>query len=259
MNPEALISLSDVHKSFNGLSVLHGVSFDVKTGETLCVIGGSGCGKTVVLKLVIGLLRPDQGRVLFDGRDLAEVPPKEMAKLRTRFGMVFQGGALFDSLTVGENVAFPLREHTDLDEEAIRERVAQKLALVGLVDVEEKKPAELSGGMKKRVALARAAVLNPEVLLYDEPTTGLDPVMADVINELVIRTRDTLKTTSIVVTHDMTSAYKVADRIAMLHEGHVIIDGTPAEVRGTRDPVVRQFIEGRAGRLIQEVHNTGSL
>jgi phospholipid/cholesterol/gamma-HCH transport system ATP-binding protein len=257
-NHDALITLRDVHKSFRGNPVLRGLSLDVKSGETLCVIGGSGCGKTVMLKLVIGLLRPDEGHVFFDGQDLAEVAPRELAKLRTRIGMVFQGSALFDSLTVGENVAFPLREHTDLDEEAIRSRVAEKLSLVGLAGIEETKPAELSGGMKKRVALARAAALDPEVLLYDEPTTGLDPIMADVINELIIRTRDTLKTTSIVVTHDMTSAYRVADRIAMLHEGQVIIDGTPEEIRLTHDPVVRQFIEGHAGSLVQEPTSAGS-
>jgi phospholipid/cholesterol/gamma-HCH transport system ATP-binding protein len=257
-NHDALITLQDVHVSFRGHPVLRGLNLDVQRGETLCVIGGSGCGKTVMLRLVIGLLRPDRGRIVFDGQDLARVTPKEMAKLRTHIGMVFQGSALFDSLTVGENVAFPLREHTHLDEQAVRERVAENLSLVGLVGIEDKKPAELSGGMKKRVALARAAMLNPEVILYDEPTTGLDPVMADVINELIIRTRDTLKTTSIVVTHDMTSAYKVADRIAMLYEGQVIIDGTPEEVRRTRDPVVRQFIEGHAGALVQEPTSAGS-
>jgi len=258
MNGETLISLRDVHKSFNGHPVLRGLNVDVTRRETLCVIGGSGCGKTVMLKLVIGLLRPDQGCILFDGQDLAALEPKAMAKLRTRIGMVFQGSALFDSLTVGENVAFALREHTHLDDETIRDRVAEKLSLVGLVGIEEKKPAELSGGMKKRVAIARATMLNPEILLYDEPTTGLDPVMADVINELIIRTRDTLKTTSVVVTHDMTSAYKVSDRIAMLHEGQVIIDGTPEEIRRTHDPIVRQFIEGHAGPLVQEGPRTGS-
>jgi phospholipid/cholesterol/gamma-HCH transport system ATP-binding protein len=255
---DALITLQDVYVSFRGNPVLRGLNLDVRRRETLCVIGGSGCGKTVMLKLVIGLLRPERGRILFDGQDIAGVTPRELAKLRTRIGMVFQGSALFDSLTVGENVAFPLREHTHLDEETIRERVAESLSLVGLAGIEEKKPAELSGGMRKRVALARAAMLNPEVILYDEPTTGLDPVMADVINELIIRTRDTLKTTSIVVTHDMTSAYKVADRIAMLFEGQVIIDGTPEEIRLAHDRVVRQFIEGHAGSLVQEPTIAGS-
>lgn len=250
MAQEAFISLRDVYKSFNGQPVLCGISLDIPTGETLCVIGESGCGKTVLLKHVIGLIEPDRGQVFFDGRDLTEVSAREMVKLRMRFGMVFQGGALFDSLSVGENVAFSLREHTDLDERAVRERVAEKLALVGLEDAEEKKPAELSGGMRKRVALARAIVLDPEVVLYDEPTTGLDPIMADVINELIVRTHDRMKTTSIVVTHDMTSAYKVADHIVMLHEGRIITEGSPEEIRNTDDETVRQFIEGRAGNRV---------
>jgi phospholipid/cholesterol/gamma-HCH transport system ATP-binding protein len=256
---EPLISLRDVYKSFDGLVVLKGLSLDIHAGQTLCVVGESGCGKTVLLKHVIGLIRPDRGRVLFEGRDLAGLDKREMVRLRRRFGMVFQGGALFDSLTVGENVAFPLREHADFDEAAVRERVAEKLAAVGLVGVEDKRPAELSGGMRKRVALARAVVLNPEIVLYDEPTTGLDPIMADVINELIIRTHDTMKTTSIVVTHDMVSVYKVADRVVMLHEGVAVIDGTPHEVQNTGKSVVRQFIEGRAGDRIVVSTNTGSL
>ena len=247
---DAFIQLDDVWKSFDGMAVLRGVTLGVRRGETLCVIGASGCGKTVLLKHVIGLLHPDRGRVTFDGQDLATLSPREMIAARTRFGMVFQRGALFDSLTVAENVAFPLREHARLGASAVAERVAGKLSLVGLRGIETKRPAELSGGMQKRVALARAVALDPEVVLYDEPTTGLDPIMADVINELIIRARDHLKTTSIVVTHDMTSASKVADRIVMLHEGEIIIDGTPDAIHRTTDPVVRQFIEGRAGTHI---------
>ncbi len=246
MERKALIQLEDVHKAYDGLHVLAGVTLEVRRGQTLCIIGGSGCGKTVTLKHMIGLESPDRGRVLFDGRDLAAMTAKERVTMCTRFGMVFQGAALFDSLTVGENVAFPLREHTPLGEAEIRERVAQKLALVGLSGVEPKMPADLSGGMKKRVALARAVALDPEVVLYDEPTTGLDPVTADAINELILRAQRALKTTSVVVTHDMASVYKVADRIVMLHEGRLVVDGTPDEIRASKDPVVRRFIEGRA-------------
>ena len=247
MDRDALIRLEDVHKSFNGHAVLKGVSLDVHAGETLCIIGESGCGKTVVLKHIIGLLAPDSGRVIFDGTDLSGATAPERSKIRTRFGMVFQGGALFDSLTVGENVAFPLREHTKLGEQEVLRRVSEKLARVGLEGIESKRPAELSGGMRKRVALARAIALDPEVVLYDEPTTGLDPIMSDVINELIVRTHDTLKTTSVVVTHDMTSVYKVANRIVMLHDGVIVAEGTPDRIRASADPVVRQFIEGRAG------------
>ena len=257
MSENVLISLQDVHKTFDGLPVLRGVQLDINAGETLCVIGESGCGKSVLLKHVIGLMHPDRGRVLFQGRNLAQLSDKEMVRVRTHFGMVFQASALFDSLTVGENVAFPLRRHTRLDEKAVRSRVHEKLSLVGLADAEEKGPAELSGGMQKRVALARAIALEPQVVLYDEPTTGLDPIMADVINELIIRAHDALKTTSIVVTHDMVSAYKVADHIAMLHEGRIIIDGTPEEIQNTDNAIVRQFIEGRAGDRIEKLSQVG--
>lgn len=257
-NRKPLIQLVDVYKSYNGTPVLRGVTLDVFAGETLCVIGGSGCGKTVTLRHMIGLESPDEGAVLFDGRDVAGLSALERVAMRTRFGMVFQGGALFDSLDVGENVAFPLREHTRLDDETVRARAAQKLALVGLSGAERKMPAELSGGMKKRVALARAIVLDPEVVLYDEPTTGLDPVTADVINELILRAQRTLKTTSVIVTHDMTSVNKVADRVVMLHDGRIVIDGSPAEVRASTDPVVRAFIEGKADGLIESLNSHGS-
>jgi len=259
MGEDPLISLQGVCKSFNGIPVLSDLALDVSRGETLCIIGESGCGKTVLLKHVIGLIHPDRGRVFVDGYDLAQLRPKEIVAIQTRFGMVFQGGALFDSLTIGENVAFPLREHAGLGEEDIRSRVAEKLRLVGLAGTEDKKPAELSGGMKKRVALARAIVLNPEVILYDEPTTGLDPIMADVINELILRTAHHVGgTTSIVVTHDMVSAYKVSDRIVMLHQGRIIVEGTPEEIRNAQAPLVRQFIEGRAGDRIESLTHSGS-
>ena len=254
---DAFIQLEDVWKSFDGTAVLRGVSLAVRRGETLCVIGESGCGKTVLLRHVIGLVRPDRGRVCFDGRDLSTLSAREMIAVRVRFGMVFQRGALFDSLTVGENVAFPLREHTRLTGDEIRRRVREKLSLVGLAGIESKRPAELSGGMQKRVALARAIALEPEVVLYDEPTTGLDPIMADVINELILRTHDRMKTTAVVVTHDMTSVDKVADRVVMLHDGEIIIDGPPEVVRASTDPVVRQFIEGRAGSRIGTLNQAG--
>ena len=252
-----LISLVDVYKSFDELEVLRGASVDVHEGETLAIIGESGCGKTVLLKHVIGLLRPDRGRVYFDGQDLTTLSEAELAGIRTQFGMVFQMGALFDSLSVGENVAFAVREHTKLGDDEIAERVREKLALVGLEGIEEKHPAELSGGMKKRVALARAIALNPRVVLHDEPTTGLDPIMADVINELIRRTQRKMKTTSIVVTHDMDCVNKVADRVVMLHEGKDIISGTPDEINHADNEVVRQFIEGRAGDRIMSASSAG--
>ena len=258
MAAEALISLQDVHKSFGPQQVLRGLSLDVYRGETLCVIGESGCGKSVLLKHMIGLLHPDSGKVTFDGIDLAEAREPEMVALRTRFGIVFQGGALFDSLNVGENVAFPLREHSKLTEDEITKRVTEKLALVGLTGIEEKRVAEISGGMQKRVALARAIALEPEVILYDEPTTGLDPIMADIINQLILRTKQHLMTTSVVVTHDMVSAYKVSDRIVMMHKGEIVIDGTPERIQRTDDELVRQFIEGNADNRIDRASNNGS-
>ena len=256
MDRKPLMQLVDVHKAYGGTEVLRGVTLNVYAGQTLCIIGGSGCGKTVTLKHLIGLTAPDSGRVLFDGRDVAEMTPRERVRMQTRFGMVFQGGALFDSLDVGENVAFPMWAHTHLAECEIRERVAQKLAVVGLHDVERKKPAELSGGMRKRVALARAIALDPEIVLFDEPTTGLDPVSADVINELILRTQRALNTTAVVVTHDMASVYKVADRVVMLFEGRLIVDGSPDAIRASTDPFVRRFIEGRADETFDAVNGS---
>jgi len=233
--------------------VLRGVTLAVRRGETLCVIGESGCGKTVLLKHVIGLLAPDRGRVMFDGYDLSTVSPRGMIAVRTRFWMVFQRGALFDSLTVGENVALGLVEHTDLSTAEIDAIVADRLHLVGMSRAVHKKPSELSGGMKKRVGLARAIAMDPEVILYDEPTTGLDPIMADVINVLIRSLQKRLKATSITVTHDMTSAAKVADRIAMLHQGRIVFEGTVEEVWDTKDPVVQQFVRGQAEGPIKAV------
>jgi len=246
LHEEVIIKFERVTKSFDGNVVLDNLNLDIFKGETLVVIGRSGCGKSVLLKHMLGLLRPDSGSIYFMGEDITKFNRKKLFQMRMHFGMLFQSAALFDSMTVGENVALPLRKHTDLSDEEIEEIVEEKLRLVGLTDVVDKHPAELSGGMKKRVGLARAVVMNPDVVLYDEPTTGLDPIMADVINELINRLKNELEITSVVVTHDIKSAYKVADRMAMLHEGGIIYEATPGEVERTDNEVVKQFIEGRA-------------
>ena len=241
-----LIELRGVSKRFGANRVLQGLDLEVERGETMVVIGGSGTGKSVLLKHIIGLLQPDAGEVVVDGVSVGGLRGVALKEFRKRFGMLFQGAALFDSLSVLDNVAFGLREHTRLKERAIREKVREKLALVGLHDVEQLWPAELSGGMKKRVALARALAMEPRILLYDEPTTGLDPIRADAINDLIVELRDRLRVTGVAITHDMTSAYKIADRIAMLYKGKIIAVGTPEQIRGSADPVVRQFITGSA-------------
>ena len=238
-----MIEIINLAKSFNSHSVLRGVNLTVREGETMVVIGRSGCGKSVLLKHIVGLLLPDQGQVIVDGYEVSR-SGSSLKEVRLRLGMLFQGAALFDSLTVGENIAFPLREHTSMSEEEIRGRVQECLEMVGLGGSENLKSAELSGGMKKRAGLARALAMQPRIILYDEPTTGVDPVMADTINRLIKRLRDRLKVTSVVVTHDMVSAYNVADRIAMLHEGRITQVGTVEEIRSTTNPVVRQFILG---------------
>jgi phospholipid/cholesterol/gamma-HCH transport system ATP-binding protein len=270
-----LIRLDQVAMTFGDLPVLAGIALDVQRGETLAVIGESGCGKTVLLKLIIGLLTPSSGRVIFDGRVLAELSDRELTRERLRFGFLFQGAALFDSLTIFENVAFGLREGgfrrrepgaQRRDESGIREIVLQRLQEVGLPeDVEHKKPAELSGGMKKRVGLARALALEPEVMLYDEPTTGLDPIMSDVINELILQTRRQHPVTSIVVTHDLATVRKVADRVLMLYplgrlergEKQVLFDGPPQALARCPDPRVRQFVEGRSLERFTEKNRNG--
>ena len=241
-----MIQIHDLRKSFNGAQVLRGVDFEIHDGETLVIIGRSGGGKSVLLKHLCGLLRPDAGRVIVDGVDIELLSERELTPIRKKFGVLFQGGALFDSMTVFENVAFPLREERKLDESEITKRVEQALTIVDLLNAKDKKPAELSGGMRKRAALARACVANPKYILYDEPTTGLDPVLADHINDLILRTRDQLHVTGLAVTHDMTSAYKIADRIAMLYEGRIHAVGTPKEIQATADPIVRQFVTGTA-------------
>jgi phospholipid/cholesterol/gamma-HCH transport system ATP-binding protein len=241
-----LLEMRQVSKSFGSLEVLRGVDLVVPKGKTLVILGASGSGKSVTLKILIGLLRPDRGQVYFHGRQIDTLPEHELVKVRTRIGFVFQMGALFDSLSVAENVAFPLREHSDYDNDTILQIVQDKLRSVGLEDIGPKFPTQISGGQRKRVAIARALVTNPEVVFLDEPTTGLDPIRADVMNELVIKLRDELRVTAVAVTHDMTSAFKIADHMVMLHEGKLIIDGTPEQVRNSRDPRVREFVEGKA-------------
>jgi phospholipid/cholesterol/gamma-HCH transport system ATP-binding protein len=250
-----LLGVEDVGMDFSGHRVLEHLGFGVPRGQTLTVIGESGCGKTVLLKLLIGLLRPTRGRVVFDGRVLADLPDKELNRQRVRFGFLFQGAALFDSLSVYDNVAFGLRGQRRLGEDQIRDKVRQRLQEVGLSpDVENKKPAELSGGMKKRVGLARALALDPEVMLYDEPTTGLDPIMSDVISDLIVQTRQRHPVTSIVVTHDMKIARKVADRVIMLYplarlkpgERQVLFDGSSSELDASTEPRIVRFVRGEA-------------
>jgi phospholipid/cholesterol/gamma-HCH transport system ATP-binding protein len=240
------IECRDVWKSFDDKRVLRGVNLTIEPGETVVIIGQSGTGKSVLLKHIVGLLHPDRGAVLVDGANVGKMSRKKLFELRIRFGMVFQSAALFDSLSVLDNVGLGIREHTDKTDEEIKQICDEKLHMVGLESVGGKVPAELSGGMKKRVGFARAIAMNPQCVLYDEPTTGLDPIMADVINNLIIKLSSELKITSVVVTHDLASAYKVGHRIAMLHDGVVIFQGTPDEVRETDHPLVRQFIEGRA-------------
>ena len=241
-----MLEIENLEKRFNGTPVLRGVNLKVEEGETVTVIGGSGSGKSVLLKTIIGLMTTDRGSVKVRGRELHNLGWKESVAERKKYSMLFQGGALFDSLTVFENIAFPARLHTDWKEEKIRREVAERLQMIGLSGIEDKKPAELSGGMKKRVSLARSIILSPEMLLYDEPTTGLDPIMADVINELILKLQRQLNATSIVVTHDMPSAYKVSDRIVMLYQGEIIEDTTPEKIENTGSPIVKQFITGSA-------------
>jgi phospholipid/cholesterol/gamma-HCH transport system ATP-binding protein len=248
-----IISIRGLTKTFDRVRVLDELDLDIRRGETHVVIGQSGCGKSVLLKHITGLLTPDAGQIFFRDEDITSFTRKKLFQMRMHFGMLFQSSALFDSMSVGENVALPLRKHTEMEEEEIRVMVCDKLRLVGLTDVYDKYPAEMSGGMKKRIGLARAVVMNPAIVLYDEPTTGLDPIMADVINELIMNLQRELEITAIVVTHDMKSAYKVGDHISMLHGGRIIYSGSPDEVRSTDRPIVRQFIEGRAEGPIRSI------
>jgi phospholipid/cholesterol/gamma-HCH transport system ATP-binding protein len=257
-----LVETHDLTVRFGRQTVLRELSLAIPKGQTMVVIGESGCGKTVLLKSLIGLVRPAKGEVLFDGRNLGRLSDKELTHERMRFGFVFQQAALFDSMTVAQNIAFPLKEHTNKSDSEVRETVRSLLAEVGLPEsVVGKRPAELSGGMRKRVGLARALALNPEVMLYDEPTTGLDPIMSAVINELIVSTRQAHPVTSIVVTHDMNTARRVADRVVMLFplsrlrdgELQMIFDGPPQELERTKDRRVTQFVRGEAGERLREM------
>ena len=246
-----MIVLRGVHKRFGSQVVLDGVDLDVQEGETLALLGPSGTGKSVLLKHIIGLMKPDAGSIEIDGEDLAAMDESQINEVRKRFGMLFQSSALFDSLSVGENVGLALREHRMMPEDKIRERVTERLDWVGLAGSEKQRPSDLSGGMRKRVGLARAIAMDPQFILYDEPTTGLDPITADVIDQLIRAMQQRMRVTSVVVTHDLASAYKVGDRIAMLHDGKVVFQGTPEETRASRDPLVKQFIEGSSEGPIQ--------
>jgi len=246
-----MIYIENLCKSFGEKRVLNNLNLEIKRGETMVIIGPSGCGKSVLLKHLIGILKPDSGIILIDGQDITHMDEKALDKVRRKFGMLFQGAALFDSLTVGENVAFGLRQHTNLSDKTIKNIVAEKLEMVGLPGIENLYPAEISGGMKKRVGLARAIAMDPEIILYDEPTTGLDPVMVTNIDYLTTTLQKKLNVTTIVVTHDMISAYRIADRMAMHFNGQIIEVGTKEEIRNSTNPVVRQFIEGKAKGPIQ--------
>ena len=259
-----LIQAENLHVQFGRQGVLRGIDLGIGRGETVAIIGESGCGKTVLIKTMIGLIFASRGRIRFDGRDLAQLDDKTLTRERTRFGFVFQQAALFDSMTIEQNIAFPLRQHTKKSDAEVREIVLARLAEVGLAkSALSKRPAELSGGMRKRVGLARALAMSPEVILYDEPTTGLDPIMSDVINELIIGTRERNGVTSVVVTHDMYSARKVADRVVMLYplsrlapeESQVIFDDVPEALDSASDPRVTQFVKGEAGERISEMQS----
>ncbi len=253
-----MIEIINVHKSLGDNYVLRGINLGIKKGESMVIIGGSGSGKSVLMKHIIGLLKADTGRVIVDDKDITQLDEKELYAVRRKFGMLFQGAALFDSLRVWENVSFVLLREKGMTEQRAREVAVEKLRTVGLVGVEDLMPSELSGGMKKRVGLARAIAHDPQILLYDEPTTGLDPIMADAINDLIVEMRSNLAITSVTITHDMQSAYKIADRIAMLYAGQIIETGTPYDIKNTRNPVVRQFIRGSAiGPIkVEGIHET---
>jgi phospholipid/cholesterol/gamma-HCH transport system ATP-binding protein len=241
-----MIEIRDLRKSFAAKKVLQGVDLDIASGQTTTIIGGSGSGKSVLFKHIIGLMKPDSGSILVDGEDITRMGESDLYRMVVKFGLVFQSGALFDSMTVGENVAFGIHGRSGLARGDVDAIVGHSLEQVGLADIAHLLPAELSGGMKKRVAIARVIARKPPIIMFDEPTTGLDPIMADIINDLIIKVTDGKGITSIVITHDMVSAYKISDKIAVLFEGRIIETGRPDEIRNTRNAVVRQFIEGKA-------------
>ncbi len=240
--PDAIVQIRGVTKSFGDNHVLRGVDLDVAEGGITVVIGPSGCGKSVLIKHVIGLLRPDSGRILVDGDDITKMSSREMVTVRRKFGMLFQQSALFDSMTVFDNVAFPLVEHTKTSRKRTAELVTQRLNQLGLVGIEDKFPAELSGGMRKRVGLARATILNPKIVIYDEPMTGLDPIMCENVEDMIQTAKRELNVTSLVVSHDLPSTFRMADKIAMLFDGRILVQGTSDEIRNSRVDIVRKFI-----------------
>lgn len=246
--PEPFIQFKDVHKSFDHKVVYSGLNLSIYRGEALTIVGGSGVGKSVMLKMLIGLLRPDRGSIVFDGQEVTKMSEGQLGRVRQRIAMLFQSGALFDSLTVAQNVAYGLEEHFNrtMSKKEREERVASSLAAVGLPGIEEMWPADLSGGMRKRVSLARAIAVRPEVLLYDEPTTGLDPINTARVNHLIIGLQKALNVTSVVVTHDMKSAFTISDRIAMVHSGRIISEGTVDAFKNCKDPRVHDFVQGQA-------------
>lgn len=247
-NGDPIIRLEAVHKAFGSERVLRGLDLSIRRGQTTVVIGASGCGKSVLLKHIIGLLRPDSGKVFFEDQEVSAMSERALGGVRRRMGFLFQGSALFDSMTVEENICFAMAEHNEGDRAERERRCAKVLAMVGMDGLQMRYPQDLSGGQKKRVGLARAIVLNPQVILYDEPTTGLDPIRADLINELILRMHKVLGVTSVVVTHDLTSAKKVADRILMMHEGRFIVDTPPDRIDQVPDEVFARFIRGQADR-----------
>ncbi|MDW7710274.1 MAG: ABC transporter ATP-binding protein [Deferrisomatales bacterium] len=240
----AIVEFVDVHKSFGNEKVLDGLNLKIPRGRITVIIGRSGGGKSVTIKHIVGLIRPDRGQLLIDGENVVSLGRRESNRVRKRFGMLFQEGALFDSMNVGDNVAFPLVEHTKLGEEEIRARVAEMLRVVGLPGIEEKMPSELSGGMRKRVGLARALIRDPEIVLFDEPTSGLDPIMADAIDHLIRETQRESGRTYVVISHDIRATFQIAHYIAMLYEGRIIAHGTPDEIRSNRNPYLVQFLQG---------------
>ncbi len=241
-----MIEIRDLHKSFADKKVLQGVDLELASGQTTTIIGGSGSGKSVLFKHIIGLMKPDSGSILIDGEDITQVRESDLYRMVDKFGLVFQSGALFDSMTVGKNVAFGIKNQKSMTPADIDVIIEHSLTQVGLSDISCLLPAELSGGMKKRVAIARVIARKPQIIMYDEPTTGLDPIMADIINDLIIKISGNKEITSIVITHDMVSAYKISDKIAVLFEGRIVETGSPEEIRNTKNPIVRQFIEGKA-------------
>jgi phospholipid/cholesterol/gamma-HCH transport system ATP-binding protein len=243
-NNEIIIEVKDLHKSFGSFVVHRGINLVIPKSAITVIVGPSGTGKSVLLKQLMGLLKPDRGEIIVDGVDITKIDKRQLVDIRKKFGMLFQNGALFDSMTVYENVAFPLREHTKYKESKIKEIVFEKLRLVGLKDVENKMPAELSGGMRKRVGLARAIALEPDIILYDEPTTGLDPIMRDVVDNLIYDTQKELKITSVVISHDIDSVFKIADYVAMIYNGIIVFSGPLSEFKESDNPYVKQFLTG---------------